>query len=146
MLHWYSAGCILHGLNDQQDLRKMGGLVRILPLTYTFMLIGSMSLIAFPYMTGFYSKDLIIETSIGQFMCIGLISYIFGVLSAVFTTIYSLRLLYYTFLTKPNGPDNSNVSEAPWVMTLPLIILALASIYVGYILKDLFIEIGRAHV
>jgi len=143
-LLFLSAGAVIHALNDEQDMRKMGGLVNLLPFTYTMMLIGSLSLMALPFLTGFYSKDLIIEVAYGQYLFTGNVAYWLGTISAVFTAFYSLRLLALTFLTYPNGPrvNYNSTHEAPLVMAAPLVILALMSIFFGYIAKDLFIGMG----
>lgn len=102
-----SAGSVLHALNDQQDMRKMGGLVNILPFTYCNMLVGSLSLMALPFLTGYYSKDVIIETAFGQFFFIGSLAYWSAIIAATATAAYSVRLIYLTFLIKPNGPRKS---------------------------------------
>merc|ERR1711939_1214776 len=80
------------------------GLKAFLPLTYSVMLIASLSLVAFPYMTGFYSKDFIIESTYGQFCFSSTVVYFISTIGAMFTTLYSVKVLYLTFLTNPNGP------------------------------------------
>ena len=143
-LLFLSAGAVIHALNDEQDMRKMGGLVNLLPFTYTMILIGSLSLMALPFLTGFYSKDLILEAAFGQYLFTGNIAFWLGTISAVFTAFYSLRLLALTFLTYPNGPRISYLSthEAPLIMAIPLVILALFSIFFGYLTRDLFVGLG----
>lgn len=143
-LLFLSAGAVIHALNDEQDMRKMGGLVNLLPFTYTMILIGSLSLMALPFLTGFYSKDLILEVAYGQYLFAGNVAYWLGTISAVFTAFYSLRLLALTFLTVPNGPKmNYGAShEAPLIMAIPLLLLALMSIFFGYIARDLFVGLG----
>ena len=89
-LLFLSAGAVIHALNDEQDMRKMGGLVNLLPFTYTMILIGSLSLMALPFLTGFYSKDLILEVAFGQYLFTGNVAYWLGTISAVFTAFYSL--------------------------------------------------------
>nr|QYC35762.1 NADH dehydrogenase subunit 5 [Apophysomyces elegans] len=139
-----SAGAVIHALNDEQDMRKMGGLVNLLPFTYTMILIGSLSLMALPFLTGFYSKDLILEVAFGQYLFTGNVAYWLGTISAVFTAFYSLRLLALTFLTYPNGPKINYLGthEAPLIMAIPLVLLAIMSIFFGYVTKDLFIGVG----
>jgi NADH-ubiquinone oxidoreductase chain 5 len=102
-LLFLGAGSVIHAIGDNQDFRKYGGLIKYLPLTYSIMLIASLSLIAFPFMTGFYSKDLIIESSYGQFNLSALIVYNIATIGAIFTTLYSIKVLYLTFLTTPNN-------------------------------------------
>jgi NADH-ubiquinone oxidoreductase chain 5 len=143
-LLFLSAGAVIHALNDEQDMRKMGGLVNLLPFTYTMILIGSLSLMALPFLTGFYSKDLILEVAFGQYLFTGNVAYWLGTISAVFTAFYSLRLLALTFLTYPNGPriNYLGTHEAPLIMAVPLVLLAIMSIFFGYVTKDLFIGVG----
>jgi len=143
-LLFLSAGAVIHALNDEQDMRKMGGLVNLLPFTYTMILIGSLSLMALPFLTGFYSKDLILEVAFGQYLFTGNVAYWLGTISAVFTAFYSLRLLALTFLTYPNGPKINYLGthEAPFIMAIPLVLLAIMSVFFGYVTKDLFIGVG----
>ena len=143
-LLFLGAGSVIHAMSDNQDFRKFGGLRPFLPLTYSVMLIASLSLVAFPFMTGFYSKDFILETAYGQYSFSGTIVYIIATIGAIFTTMYSVKVLYLTFITSPNGSliDYKNVHEGDMFMSIPLIILAIFSIFFGYITKDLFIGIG----
>jgi NADH-ubiquinone oxidoreductase chain 5 len=129
---------------DQQDLRRLGGLVNFLPFTYTAILIGSLSLMAFPFLTGFYSKDLILEVAKGQYELSGNVAYWLGTISAVFTAFYSLRLVSLTFFTVPNAPkgDYLHTHEAPTIIVIPLVILSIMSIVFGYVAKDLFVGVG----
>jgi len=103
-LLFLGAGAVIHAVADNQDFRKYGGLKPFLPLTYSVMLIASLSLVAFPFMTGFYSKDFILESAYGQFNFGGTVVYFIATIGAMFTTLYSVKVLYLTFLTNPNGP------------------------------------------
>lgn len=143
-LLFMSAGAVLHALNDEQNTNKMGGLINILPFTYTVMLIGSLSLMALPFLTGFYSKDMILEFSYGQYLLGGSIGYWIGTTTAFLTSVYSIKILILTFMGKPNGSKiNYKTSHEPnLIMTIPLILLAVSSIVFGYIFKDLFIGLG----
>ena len=143
-LLFLGAGAVIHAVSDNQDFRKYGGLRAFLPLTYSVMLIGSLSLVAFPFMTGFYSKDFILESAYGQFYFSSTVVYFIATIGAMFTTLYSVKVLYLTFLTNPNGPLTSykHAHEGDIFMSLPLIILAIFSIFFGYIAKDLFIGLG----
>lgn len=87
------AGSIIHAVSNEQDVRKMGGLAQVLPVTYSLMLIGTMSLVGFPFLTGFYSKDSILEIAFVSFTFVGLFAYWFGTLSVFLTAFYSFRLL-----------------------------------------------------
>src|SRR5690242_15874540 len=143
-LLFLGAGSVIHAVADNQDLRKYGGLVNYLPLTYSVMLIASLSLVAFPFMTGFYSKDFILESAYGQFSFSGTAAYIIATIGAIFTTLYSVKVLYLTFLANPNGPNTyyKNAHEGNFFLTIPLVILAIFSIFFGFISKDIFIGLG----
>jgi len=143
-LLFLGAGSVIHSVADNQDFRKYGGLISFLPLTYSVMLIASLSLVAFPFMTGFYSKDFILESAYGQFYFSGTVVYFIATIGAMFTTLYSVKVLYLTFLTSPNGPLNSYLKahEGDLFLTLPLIILAVFSIFFGFLTKDIFIGLG----
>jgi NADH-ubiquinone oxidoreductase chain 5 len=104
-LLFLGAGAVIHAVGDNQDFRKYGGLRTYLPLTYSVMLIASLSLVAFPFMTGFYSKDFILESAYGQFHYSGAVVYFIATIGAMFTTLYSVKVLYLTFLTNPNGRE-----------------------------------------
>lgn len=143
-LLFLGAGAVIHAVADNQDFRKYGGLIGFLPLTYSVMLIASLSLVAFPFMTGFYSKDFILESAYGGFYFSSIVVYIIATIGAMFTTLYSVKVLYLTFLTNANGPLSSykNAHEGDIFMSLPLIILAVFSIFFGYITKDIFIGLA----
>ena len=143
-LLFLGAGAVIHAVADNQDFRKYGGLKSFLPLTYSVMLIASLSLVAFPFMTGFYSKDFIIESAYGQFCFSSTVVYFISTIGAMFTTLYSVKVLYLTFLTNPNGPlvNYKHAHEGDMFMSMPLIILAIFSIFFGYITKDIFIGLG----
>ena len=143
-LLFLGAGSVIHAVADNQDFRRYGGLKTFLPLTYSVMLIASLSLVAFPFMTGFYSKDFILESAYGQFYFSSIIVYFISTIGAMFTTLYSVKVLYLTFLTNPNGPliNYKHAHESDIFMSIPLIILAVFSIFFGYITKDIFIGLG----
>ncbi len=143
-LLFLGAGAVIHSVADNQDFRKYGGLRPFLPLTYSVMLIASLSLVAVPFMTGFYSKDLILESAYGQFYLSSTIVYFIASIGAMFTTLYSAKVLYLTFLTNPNGPLNNYkfAHEGDLFLNIPLIILAVFSIFFGFLTKDIFIGLG----
>nr|BBD14148.1 NADH dehydrogenase subunit 5 [Ophirina amphinema] len=143
-LLFLSAGSVIHALADEQDMRKMGGMLNIVPLTYTMMLIGSMSLMGFPFLTGFYSKDVILEFSFAKYTIDSSFVFWLGVISAFFTAFYSFRLIYLTFFGEPNSIRSvvSKSHDAPVIMALPLMLLCLGSVFVGYIFRDLIIGLG----
>nr|YP_010632384.1 NADH dehydrogenase subunit 5 [Lepraria caesiella]WBP63102.1 NADH dehydrogenase subunit 5 [Lepraria caesiella] len=143
-LLFLGAGAVIHAVADNQDFRKYGGLIGFLPLTYSVMLIASLSLVAFPFMTGFYSKDFILESAYGQFRFYSLAVYFIATIGAMFTTLYSVKVLYLTFITNANGPlvNYKKAHEGDVFMSLPLMILAVFSIFFGYITKDIFIGLA----
>nr|YP_010338955.1 NADH dehydrogenase subunit 5 [Pseudoerythrocladia kornmannii]UNJ19027.1 NADH dehydrogenase subunit 5 [Pseudoerythrocladia kornmannii] len=148
-LLFLSAGSIIHSLADEQDMRRMGGLVQLLPFTYSAMLIGSLSLAGFPFLTGFYSKDFILELAaiIRYTVSNGVQAnfvYWLGCLSVFFTAFYSFRLIFLTFINQSNLSRSIiyGVHEAPLKMLIPLVILVFGSIFLGYLGKDLFIGLG----
>jgi NADH-ubiquinone oxidoreductase chain 5 len=143
-LLFLGAGSVIHAMYDNQDLRKYGGLKSYLPLTYTVMLIASLSLIALPFMTGFYSKDLILESAYGKFFLSSLFVYVVAIIAAIFTTLYSIKILYLSFFSNPNGLliDYNKVHESNFFMSIPLIILSIFSIIFGYFAKEIYIGLG----
>jgi len=143
-LLFLSAGSVIHAMADEQDMRKMGGLRRILPFTYAMMLIGSLALMGFPFLTGFYSKDVILEVAYAKYTLTSHFAYCLGTLSAFFTAFYSFRLLYLTFLSEPNCYkfSISKSHDAPIAMAIPLVVLAFGSMFVGYGTRDMIIGVG----
>src|SRR5882762_3948471 len=123
-LLFLGAGAVIHAVADNQDFRKYGGLISFLPLTYSIMLIASLSLIAIPFMTGFYSKDFILESAYGQYYLSGIIVYFIATIGAMFTTLYSTKVLFLTFIGSPNGSfiNYKHVHEGNMFLNLPLII------------------------
>jgi len=143
-LLFLSAGSVIHAMSDEQDMRKMGGLIKIVPITYVMIVIGSLALMGFPFLTGFYSKDILLELTYGTYHISGLFAYWLGTLSAFFTSFYSIRLVYLTFI-KPNNSSKAiinNAHESSTVMLIPLWILGFGSIFVGFLFKDLFLGLG----
>lgn len=140
-LLFLSAGSVIHALGDEQDLRKMGSALIRLPFTYTMILIGSLSLMGFPFLTGFYSKDAIIEMAYANFSIHGSFAHWLGSISAMLTAFYSIRLINLAFLDDAQGDKKSyELAHEPGpAMSIPLFILALASIFIGYLMKDVVI-------
>lgn len=143
-LLFLGAGAVIHSFADQQDVRRMGGLIKFLPFTYSVMLVGSLSLLATPFLTGFYSKDLILELAYGQYSFSGMYAFILGTVTAGITAFYSFRLISLVFLTTPNGQKQSylNSHESNLSVIIPLLVLALFSIFFGYVFSDLFVGVG----
>ena len=134
-LLFLSAGSIIHALSDEQDIRKMGGINFIVPFSYICIFIGSISLMGLPFMTGFYSKDLILEIIYGEYF----LSYAFwlGVIAAFMTAFYSFRLIYYTFFsdTQEFVKSFKNIHEGDLNLLSPLLFLLIFSITLGYFLQ-----------
>lgn len=143
-LLFLSAGSIIHAVNDEQDMRKIGGLKRLLPFTYSMVVVGSLALSGFPFLTGFYSKDLILELTFSKFSTFGYFSYFLGVSGAFFTAFYSTRLLCLIFLARPAGHKRVvfGASDIPNAITLVLGFLAIPSIFVGFYSKDMIVGMG----
>lgn len=137
-LLFLSAGAVIHAVADEQDMRRMGGLVRALPFTYAIMFIGSLALIGFPFLTGFYSKDVVLEIAYSHYSVAGHFAHVLGTLAAFFTAFYSIRLLYLTFLSEPMGNRvvMEGAHESPLNITIPLGILSVGSIFIGYVSRD----------
>jgi NADH-ubiquinone oxidoreductase chain 5 len=143
-LLFLSAGCVIHGLADEQDLRRYGGVIELFPISYIMFLIGSLALTGFPYLTGFYSKDVILEIAIAKHSIVSNFAHTMGCLAAFCTSFYSFRLLFYTFINKTNSYRISMIGahEAPIRMILPLMFLGIGSLFAGYIGRDMFIGLG----
>jgi len=143
-LLFLSMGSIIHALLDEQDIRKMGNLANYLPLTYIMVLIGSFSLLAFPFLTGFYSKDFLLEFVFSMYSINSLFIYFLGILAAFFTAFYSFRLIYWVFFAKINFFKNYfySLNEYNFFMLFSMFILTFCSIFVGYLFYDAFIGIG----
>ena len=136
-----SAGSVIHALLDEQDIRRMGGLVNFLPFTYLCFFIGSFSIMGFPFMTGFYSKDLILEFTFVRYLIDSSFVYFLGVFSAFFTSVYSFRLIFFVFFGKYNG-YNVHFHENDIFISGPMFILSFFSIYIGYLFSEGVIGLG----
>ena len=137
-LLFLGAGSVIVALHHKQDMRNMGGLAKKMPITYFTFVIGTLALVGFPGFAGFYSKDMIIEAAHFSNMSYSYLIYL-ALLSGVFiTSFYSFRLLFMVFHSKVNldKKDYDNVKESPKVITIPLIMLAIPSVIVGYILIE----------
>ena len=140
-LLFLGSGSIIHSFKDEQDITKMGGVWKKLPYTYILMIIGTLALTGFPFFSGFYSKDAIIEFAFLRGSTLGYYASSIGIFTALLTSIYSWRLIFKTFHGKYNNPSVKlqSMHESPMIMLLPLIILAIGAIFAGIIFKDLFI-------
>lgn len=130
-LLFLSAGCIIHGVSDEQDMRKMGGLIKFFPTSYTMILIGSLALVGFPFLTGFYSKDAILEVALAKNTTVGNFAHFLGCSAAFCTSFYSFRLIFLTFINKTNTYKSyiSHIHDASIRMIFPLMVLSLGAIF-----------------
>jgi len=143
-LLFLGAGSIISSLLDEQDYRRMGSLVYKMPFTFLSVFVGSMAIIGFPFLTGFYSKDFILESTITSYCIDSVFIYFIGVFSAFFTAVYSFRLIFFVFIKKTNIYKNDlHVEETNINIIIPLFILSIMSIITGYLFSDLFIGIGN---
>ena len=135
------AGSVIHSLNDEQDITKMGGIYKKIPFTYIFMIIGTLAITGFPFLSGFYSKDAILEAAYFSNSFFGGYATVIGVLTAILTSIYSWRLIYKTFHGKYRGEIDKfkNIHESPLVILIPLFLLTIGAALSGFVFKDLFI-------
>ena len=140
-LLFLGAGSVIHAFNDEQDMRHMGGVWKKIPYTYSLMIIGTLALTGFPFLSGFFSKDAIIETAYSSTSFFAGYAVTIGVLTAFMTSLYSWRLIFMTFHGTFNNKNISlsKVHESPAVMLAPLLLLALGAIFAGYAFKDYFI-------
>lgn len=137
-LLFLGAGSVIVALHHEQDIRKMGNLKKYMPITYYTMLIGSLALVGFPGFSGFFSKDLIIDSVKFSSLPYSDFAYYILVLSVFFTSFYSFRLLFLVFHTNERIEDEhkGHVKESPLVITLPLVILGFFSLISGWVLFD----------
>lgn len=143
-LLFLGAGSVIHSLMDEQDLRKMGGLVKLLPITYCIILVGSLCLIGFPFLSGFYSKELILEIALVKISISGYFFYFVGTFSAFVTAFYSMRLIFYVFFNAPvsNFRVMFFLHESTSYIFYVIAILGFLSIFIGYVIKEVFIGVG----
>jgi len=143
-LLFLGSGSVIHAFKDEQNINNMGGVWRKLPYTYALMIIGTLALTGFPFLSGFYSKDAIIEFAYLRGNTTGYYAAGIGIFTAFLTSIYSWRLIFKTFHGKYNNKeiDIEKTHESPLVMLIPLVILAIGAIFAGYLFKDLFIGHG----
>ena len=140
-LLFLGSGSVIHAFKDEQDIRLMGGVWKKLPYTWILMLIGTLALTGFPFLSGFYSKDAIIEFAFFKGTSTGYYAMTVGIFTAFLTAIYSWRLFFITFHGNYNNKKMTieKTHESPIIMLLPLIILALGAVFAGYLFKEMLI-------
>ena len=143
-LLFLGSGSVIHSFKDEQDINQMGAVYKKLPYTWVLMLIGTLALTGFPFLSGFYSKDAIIEFAYLKGNTTGYYAAGVGILTALLTSIYSWRLIFKTFHGSYNNKKIKieEMHESPLVMLLPLLILSVGAIFSGFLFKDLFIGHG----
>ena len=152
-LLFLTAGYVIHALSNEQDIRRMGSLPRLLPLSYMMMLVGSLSLIGFPFSSGFYSKDKIIELCFNNIHFFTdyintyryvVLAQILCLLAVIFTSVYSTRVLFYVYFNSFCGSKSyvSSIHYSYLFIQLPLMLLAVFSITSGYITSDMMTGLG----
>jgi NADH-quinone oxidoreductase subunit L len=144
-LLFLGAGSVIHAFHEEQNIEKMGGVWKKIPLTYIFMVIGTLALTGFPFLAGFYSKDAILEASYFSKSLLSGYAFTIGLITAFITAIYSWRLIFKTFHGKFNNENITyeKVHESGAIMLIPLFFLSLGAIFSGYLFKDLFIGINH---
>jgi len=140
-LLFLGAGSVIHAMSDEQDIRKMGGIWRKIPITYAVMWAGSLALAGVPFFAGYYSKDFMIEAAYAAHTPVGMYAFVCGVAAAFLTAFYSWRLIILTFHGAPRADHHTmeHVHESPWVMLIPLLLLALGAIFAGAVFAPLFV-------
>ena len=143
-LLFLGSGSIIHSFKDEQNINEMGAVYKKLPYTWILMIIGTLALTGFPFLSGFYSKDAIIEFTYLKGSTTGYYAAGVGILTALFTSIYSWRLIFKTFHGSYNNKKIKieEMHESPLVMLVPLVILAIGAVFSGFLFKDLFIGHG----
>ena len=143
-LLFLGSGSIIHSFKDEQNINEMGAVYKKLPYTWILMIIGTLALTGFPFLSGFYSKDAIIEFAYLRGNTTGYYAAGIGILTALFTSIYSWRLIFKTFHGSYNNKKIKieEMHESPLVMLVPLVILAIGAVFSGFLFKDLFIGHG----
>lgn len=150
-LLFLSAGAIIHSMLDQQDIRRMGMLLKYLPISYLMILVGSLTIMGIPFLTGFYSKDFLLECVYSSNIFLTFFLYWLGIISAALTSFYSIKLLFLTFYNIHNSYFNIlynkknkmiSIHESGYFIIIALIILFFGSVFIGYVFKDLFIGMG----
>jgi NADH-ubiquinone oxidoreductase chain 5 len=143
-LLFLAAGSVIHAISDEQDMRKMGGLIISMPVSYIVSVIGSLALIGFPFLTGYYSKDILLELVLVNYSVYSFGGYVVGILAAMATSFYSMRSIWYVYLAPYNGykSETKGVHEPDFLMMFPMVLLSGCSVFIGYFTSDLFLGLG----
>jgi NADH-quinone oxidoreductase subunit L len=140
------SGSVIHAMAGEQDMRRMGGLWRKIPITYATMWIGALSLSGIPFFSGYYSKDTILDAAWAAGTAVGRYAWVLGTVAAFMTAFYISRVMFMTFHGEPRADEETlhHAHESPWVMLIPLIVLAAGAAVFGFIGYDFFVGDERA--
>jgi NADH-quinone oxidoreductase subunit L len=140
-LLFLGAGSVIHAMHHEQDMRKMGGIWKLIPATYALMWIGSLALAGIPFFAGYYSKDMILESAFAAHSPAGTFAFWLGIAAAFMTAFYSWRLIILTFHGKPRADHHTmeHVHESPWIMMVPLYVLGAGALFAGYVFYPFFV-------
>ncbi|QJE72753.1 NADH-quinone oxidoreductase subunit L [Aerophototrophica crusticola] len=146
-LLFLGAGSVIHAMSDEQDMRNMGGIWRMIPFTYAMMWIGNLALAGIIPFAGYYSKDMILEVAYADHSWYGTLAFWLGMAAALMTAFYSWRLLLLTFHGQPRANEKvmAHVHESPLVMTAPLAVLAVGAVFSGLVAYEWFVGHDMAH-
>jgi len=142
-LLFLASGAFIHAVFDQ-DIRKMGSLILLTPITYAVFLLGSLSLVAFPFFTGFYSKDFLLEMLLVPLNISHTIAYLFTLFAALLTSTYSIRLLMLAMYSRPHFPLAllPSITDSPFLITFPMLFISISAVGFGYLTHELFLGFG----
>lgn len=145
-LLFLGAGSVIHAMSDEQDMRRMGGIYKLIPRTYALMWIGNLALAGIPFFAGYYSKDLILEVAFAAHNPAATFAFWCGITAAFLTAFYSWRLIFMSFHGKPHADEKvmAHVHESPLIMMAPLYVLALGALFAGVAFSHYFVGEGRA--
>ena len=143
-LLFLGAGSVIHAMSDEQDIRRMGGIWRKIPVTYAVFWIGSLALAGIPIFAGYFSKDAILEVAWAKHSVLGQYGFWCGTIAAFLTAFYSWRLILLAFHGAPRADRHTmeHVHESPWMMLVPLLLLAIGAVATGFVFEDWFIGHG----
>jgi NADH-quinone oxidoreductase subunit L len=146
-LLFLGAGSVIHAVSGEQDMRKMGGLRKLIPVTYWMMIIGTIALTGFPYTAGWFSKDAVIESAFVSQNPMAGYAFALTIVAALMTSFYSWRLIFMTFHGKARAPVDvmKHVHESPQVMLVPLYVLAVGALFAGIVFGHSFLSEATEH-
>jgi NADH-quinone oxidoreductase subunit L len=144
-LLFLGAGSVIHAMSDEQDIRRMGGIWKKVPITYAMMWVGSLALAGVPFFAGYYSKDMVLEVAFAAHSGVGMYAFALGLLAAFLTAFYSWRLIILTFHGAPRADAHTmdHVHESPAVMLVPLLLLAVGAVFAGGVFYPMFVGDGQ---